>query len=337
MKTDPHEPLDPDTPVEAGPQPHGDAPMEEQVHGVPTDAADSSPRQPALPIPPRIWTALVLGFLALPLAGLVQAPLLLPILMDRNWSQDSEAMKANINADLKNPGILLYALIASQVGFLVIAVLPALLSKEPWKQRLGLRRPEMDAGTWLLAAIGTLLPIELGAVAITLLVKAGWLPDVGDERRGLSEGIAAATGPWLVAIVAAGSILPGIIEELLFRGYVQSRLLKRWPPAAAIGVTTLCFGIAHGDVTYAVFTLPVGVYLGYVAWRANSTIATMPCHALVNATHLSLMGFFQPTDVRSAMIVFAGLAAISLPAFLGAVARLERRRPAPHLASTIPA
>jgi membrane protease YdiL (CAAX protease family) len=47
--------------------------------------------------------------------------------------------------------------------------------------------------------------------------------------------------PFVLFIAA----FPGFNEELLFRGYIQRRLLARWSPWLAISVTSALFALMH--------------------------------------------------------------------------------------------
>ena len=77
------------------------------------------------------------------------------------------------------------------------------------------------------------------------------------------------------------SILPALVEEALFRGYLQRRLLQRWSPAVAIGVSTLLFALLHFDSVHHMFgVVPLGVITGLLAYRTNSIKPGMLVHGL---------------------------------------------------------
>jgi membrane protease YdiL (CAAX protease family) len=48
-------------------------------------------------------------------------------------------------------------------------------------------------------------------------------------------------------------------------------------------VTALLFAVAHLNVIQAVFALPLGIWLGIMAWRTGSIWPGVLCHAVVNA------------------------------------------------------
>jgi uncharacterized protein len=78
------------------------------------------------------------------------------------------------------------------------------------------------------------------------------------------------------------AIAPGFNEELLFRGYMQRRLLERWNPWVAIVVASLLFAILHIMPHPVALAFPVGIWLGVIAWRTNSTWPGIVSHAVFN-------------------------------------------------------
>lgn len=84
------------------------------------------------------------------------------------------------------------------------------------------------------------------------------------------------------------SVLPGVAEELLDRGYLQRRLIRRWGPIAGIAVSSLIFGLAHLDPQHAAMTALLGVWFGVVAWRTHAVWPAMLCHAFNNFVGIAL-------------------------------------------------
>ena len=144
----------------------------------------------------------------------------------------------------------------------------------------------------------------------------------GNLRRGLKWGTMAAL-TWVVACAAA-MVLSGqhlrpasvtltqfyvigftpIVEEVLFRGYIQSSFVAiGWPWAPAIGVTSFLFIALHflgwsfqGRLVSNLHSLnPVNIFLvslllGYVRHRSGSLAASMILHAANNAFSVLLVG-----------------------------------------------
>jgi membrane protease YdiL (CAAX protease family) len=78
------------------------------------------------------------------------------------------------------------------------------------------------------------------------------------------------------------AIAPGFNEEMLFRGYMQRRLLARWNPWVAILVASLLFALLHIMPHTLALAFPVGIWLGVLAWRTDSTWPGIISHAAFN-------------------------------------------------------
>lgn len=87
------------------------------------------------------------------------------------------------------------------------------------------------------------------------------------------------------------SILPGIAEELFFRGALLHIFMRRMRPHAAIWITGLLFSIIHFQIFGFVPRFLLGVCFGYLTWWSSSLWPAMIAHALFNATSLFL--FYQ--------------------------------------------
>ncbi|MGL5094759.1 MAG: CPBP family glutamic-type intramembrane protease, partial [Planctomycetia bacterium] len=112
------------------------------------------------------------------------------------------------------------------------------------------------------------------------------------------------------AVVAAIGFIPGIVEELYFRGFLFSSLLARWKsPAKVVAVTAVAFGAFHvvgaAGFTFERFlpTAFVGLVLGWVRWRTGTVVPGMLLHATFNSIVLILAIIYGPewgTDLTGA-------------------------------------
>ena len=147
----------------------------------------------------------------------------------------------------------------------------------------------------------------------------------GDQLQMLAGVVGGQEGALAVVVIAFISIVPAFVEETLFRGYVQRRLLERWHPATAIVTTSLIFACAHVDPAHALATFFPGIWFGIVAWRASSVWPAMICHAAMNVMG-SLGMMFGEDDGSSpwADPVFLGLLALISAAFIGSLFVMKR-------------
>lgn len=129
---------------------------------------------------------------------------------------------------------------------------------------------------------------------------------------------------WL--FMAAGSfVLPPLLEEFAWRGYVLGRLSEGFTPGAALTMTTLVFAMLHvqylrADAAMAL-TL-VGLILaslafGFLTLRSGSLIPAIIAHVIIN--------FPLPTEGNIAKIVLALGALIMFRHAIGAELKIWAR------------
>ena len=94
---------------------------------------------------------------------------------------------------------------------------------------------------------------------------------------------------WAMMFLFIGIIGP-ILEELVYRKYLLNPL-RRFGDKWAILVTSLLFGILHGNLTQFLYAAVAGVLLGILTVRAGSVIPAIIVHALNNLYNVLLMYF----------------------------------------------
>ncbi len=94
---------------------------------------------------------------------------------------------------------------------------------------------------------------------------------------------------WIYMAVGSYGLVP-ILEELFFRGYVQTRVTEDFGPAIGILITALAFSVSHTHFFIAsVFSLGMlgglffsALLLSYARYRTGSVIPGIIAHALGN-------------------------------------------------------
>jgi len=214
---------------------------------------------------------------------------------------------------------VLAASLATGLALAAFALIPASLSSELLADRLRLgARPR-----WL--AWGALAAWGLRGLAD---VTAGLAQLLHREPRGPTAALAGALSParpgllLLAVLVHAGAVAAG--EELFFRGYVQTRLGKRWGPRAAVAVTALLFAALHlADPAQAAFALVAGVFLGWVSARAGTIRVTLVAHALHNAGVVLALAAAPAVRSRATTAAWMGLGVVALAACVALFRRLD--------------
>lgn len=283
---------------------------------------------PPLPVVrPRVWPALVVGIAAIPASVIASVVVMLTVLFAKGQFGEiveSEGFMEWMGAFAATPGGMVTLVLPGQLVLLISAFGAAALSPQPLRRRLGFVRGAMPWGAIALFVVAT--PF-LGFVGGQIMEA---LFDGGSEQVELIEKMAAGqTGLFAVVAILLLAVLPPVAEESLFRGYVQRRLIEGWSPVWAIAVTAVLFAACHVDPSHFIAVLPLGVWLGVVAWRCGATWPAMLCHAFQNLlfTLASWVSDQGESAEEAAVIPVIPVVMLGL-LFLAAVVVLWRRRAA---------
>jgi len=92
-----------------------------------------------------------------------------------------------------------------------------------------------------------------------------------------------------ILIILTTIIVAPLVEEMLFRGFLQKVLEESWEDITkAILVTSLFFALVHLNPYWIVQIYLLGMLLGYLSWRTNSIIPGIILHGLNNGFAVAL-------------------------------------------------
>lgn len=106
------------------------------------------------------------------------------------------------------------------------------------------------------------------------------------------------------------AVLPALAEELVFRGYVL-RSLRPYGDGFAVVVSSVLFGLMHGNVSQIPFALCVGLVIGWLYVSTNNIWLPIAVHFCNNAisvlaSYLSMTASPESASLFS-LLIFGGL------------------------------
>jgi membrane protease YdiL (CAAX protease family) len=185
---------------------------------------------------------------------------------------------------------------------------------EGWRRRLLLVKPTVSGAGLALILLSNWGLLVLG----TPLYLLGELL-FGESASSESFGTLfdAAPPAWRVVLATVIAVGPAIGEELLFRGYLQTGLLRSFRPAVAILIAALLFSSGHPPGPRAMSFIPLALWVGFITLRTGSLLPAVLSHLLTNLTPtLTSAASIDPMHVIG---VGALVGAVSFPLALRAL------------------
>ena len=195
------------------------------------------------------------------------------------------------------------------VGLAVIFLLPIILGEKGVQERLaGFLR--FDLKVFLAGILSFTLFCILGIVLslvsgmdldkLSVIFK---LPDLRPDPDVIGWGY------FLIALV------PGVWEELAFRGWIQSKLRKKLSPWASVILSSLFFSLFHFSnlVDQAPIQVILGVIMafffglgwGWLVLRSGSVVPAMISHYLVDCLGMIFLGVSSSNPIREVVYFLA--------------------------------
>jgi membrane protease YdiL (CAAX protease family) len=290
-------------------------------------------------IAPRVWTVFAAFFAAVVLAVGSQfvGTVALAVWLLAHGTSPGE-LRGALEARVTSPPGVIFLLLLAQVGIGLSSLVPARLSPQPALLRLRLVKPALPAWSYPVVAVASLVPLAAG---LGLAHALATVLSPGSDLEGVYQQM---TLPVAILFVLLVALAPGLTEEVLFRGYIQGRLLERWSPGVAITVTSVLFTLMHVTPHAMAAVIPLAFWLGALAWRTGSVWPGIVCHAFVNgawnAWQVSRLVAGLPEMPPAPALI--GVVLVALVCFAVSCRLLWRARPAEiggkgHATSTPPA
>lgn len=260
---------------------------------------------------PRMWTvfAVVAASIVLFLTASLFFSLLAILVVHGRLDMATLSDPQNL-ADVSRSRIGLFIMVVMpQFALVVPAVVAAFASPTPVTQRLSLVRGHWPVWVWFAAALATPL------VGLFSSMVCGLFLSESEGLKAMSEIFRdhGASG-FLIPLSLMIGLTPAICEELLFRGYVQTRLTKTMHPLLGILIASFLFAVFHLDYVHVIAVFPMGVFLGWVSWRSGSLVPAMLGHFVNNVISVVAVVYAPDgeADVFAAPVIAISAAILSL-------------------------
>ena len=123
------------------------------------------------------------------------------------------------------------------------------------------------------------------AAGVGCLLAAGWMTLLRSLFEGLDADMLTALKirlgvPMALFVIA---VAPAVLEEVMFRGMLQGRLLALMGLRAGMLTTAAAFAVCHGGTLALPIHFGLGLYLGWLRQRSGSVLPGMLAHFTYNA------------------------------------------------------
>jgi membrane protease YdiL (CAAX protease family) len=277
----------------------------------PVVAVDTFSSTQRLTARPRMWTvfAVVVASIVFFLSASLFFSLLAILVVHGSLDMTTLSNAQNL-ADVSRSRIGLFIMVVMpQFALVLPAVVAAFASPTPFTRRLSLVRGHWPVWVWFAAALATPL------VGLFSSMVCGLFLSESEGLKAMSEIFRdhGASG-FLIPLSLMIGLTPAICEELLFRGYVQTRLTKSMHPLLGILIASFLFAVFHLDYVHVIAVFPMGVFLGWVSWRSGSLVPAMLGHFVNNVISVVAVVYAPDgeADVFAAPVIAISAAIVSL-------------------------
>ena len=196
-------------------------------------------------------------------------------------------------------------LLGTQIGFMLLPpVVVLLLTGASFRETFALQTVRARA---LFGAV--LIGLSGGAAVSALAMRLVPVPQAFAEKL---EQALMLDGQSFWVLLLAVALAPAICEEVLFRGFLFSGLLRAGPVVALVG-SSLMFGLAHGSIYRLVPTATLGLIIGFARWKTGSIVPGVVIHFINNAIGVTVL-YSKPAWLEKTLV------ANQIPVWLGVVA-----------------
>lgn len=206
-----------------------------------------------------------------------------------------------------------YSLIANMLTLVVIMIF-YLIRRKKFSEALWLRK--VDAPTlWEGVAFAPGLYLIVSAVLFAL--PESWLESYNEASAGITTGGVVGV---LAVVVAAP-----VVEEIVFRGLIMTRLSRAVPGWLAVLLSAAIFGVCHGHPVWFGYAFALGTVFGFMDLRAGSIWPSVLGHVVFNSFSQIITVLPESDETEIMFLAVLLILAVAAPIVDRAAARARRK------------
>ncbi|MBQ7535047.1 MAG: CPBP family intramembrane metalloprotease [Stomatobaculum sp.] len=159
-----------------------------------------------------------------------------------------------------------------------VLALPVLLYFYKAEGTAGRRPYDRSRETGLRVYLAATVLFFLYYMTVVTAINLSGLP--GKDAAFQADWGTGAFTPLLLVLWAV--VLSPVLEELAFRGLLLRRVENAAGTLPAVLLSSLLFGLYHGNLTQGIAAAAAGLLLGYAYVKTDSLLVTVVMHAAVN-------------------------------------------------------
>ena len=211
---------------------------------------------------------------------------------------ESGDMDSNLLTQQATDQTLKYAMLMIIIGgilFLLALWLVFFVRKKNYFQGISLKKIQIKSIVPLIF-IGVSFNLVISGVMALIPFPKSWLDSYMESYS------ATESGNVVIAIIATVLMAP-IVEEVIFRGLIYARLKRGMPIAFAAVISSVIFGLMHGNLIWGSYAFVLGLVLVWTFERFKSITANILVHFSFNLAGVLLGYVTEIPDVLGWIIL----------------------------------
>ena len=145
------------------------------------------------------------------------------------------------------------------------------------------------------------------------------IPPPDDFLKGMQDFVIVTNAYDFFVISVLAAVLPGVCEEVMFRGAMLRPLYKKYGRVTSAVYCGLLFGVFHLSLYRFLPTAFIGFYLSLITIHTGSIIPSMFCHFLNNFMIVALTNAgkifkdYKPATAEAALMIIVFVAFLIFP------------------------